>query len=249
MPTSVRFRPWWPTRAVLALLCLLLTGAGQAASLQVAPTSLQLTPRQNADALWITNSGTRPVTVQVRLFAWNQSRGADDLQPTRALLASPPMHTLAAGQQQLIRVVRADPAAPAQQQAYRVIVDELPEPGAQNQGMQFVLRYSIPVFVQPAGDAPLQHALHARTLPGDNGRPTLEVRNSGSSYAQLADLALGSLERPQVIHAGLLGYVLPGQTMRWPLDIPAARLAGATLSAKINGESAQTPLPSTPPAR
>lgn len=187
--------------------------------------------------------------MQVRLFEWRQDGGRDDLQPTTALLASPPMHTLAAGQQQLVRVVRAEPQAPSRQQSYRVIVDELPEPDPQASGMQFVLRYSIPVFVQPAAQPRLQHLLQARTLSGDDGAPMLEVHNSGSSYAQLADVALGTPDRPQIIHPGLLGYVLAGQTMRWPLDLPAARLAGATLSAKINGESAQTPLPSPPPPR
>jgi fimbrial chaperone protein len=115
--------------------------------------------------------------------------------------------------------------------------------------MQFVLRYSMPVFVQPGAEGPLGHALQVRLTRLDDGRPALEVHNSGNSYAQLADIGLGPVDRPQIIHPGLLGYVLGGQTMRWPLDVPAARLAGATVSAKINGESAQTPLPAAPPAR
>jgi fimbrial chaperone protein len=146
-------------------------------------------------------------------------------------------------------VVRSDPAPPAAQRAYRVVVDELPSAVPQGTGMQFVLRYSMPVFIQPAGDAPLKHALQARLLRLDDGRPALEVHNSGNSYAQLADVGLGSADRPQIVHPGLLGYVLGGQTMRWPLDVPSARLAGATFSAKINGESAQTPLPVAPAAR
>jgi hypothetical protein len=79
----------------------LLMGSATAASLQVAPTSLQLTPRQNADALWLTNSGTTPVQVQVRVFEWRQDTGQDQLLPTTALQVSPPMQSLAAGQQQL----------------------------------------------------------------------------------------------------------------------------------------------------
>lgn len=227
----------------------LLMGSATAASLQVAPTSLQLTPRQNADALWLTNSGTAPVQVQVRVYEWRQDTGQDQLLPTTDLQVSPPMQSLAAGQQQLIRVVRSEPAAPASQRAYRVVVDELPTVDPRRTGMQFVLRYSMPVFVQPDAGTGLEYALQARLTRLDDGRPALEVHNSGNSYAQLADLGLGPANRPQIIHPGLLGYVLGGQTMRWPLDIPAARLAGATFSAKINGESAQTPLPAAPPAR
>ncbi|MCY1441390.1 hypothetical protein D9M71_577040 [compost metagenome] len=185
----------------------------------------------------------------MRVFEWRQDAGQDQLLPTTDLQVSPPMQSLAAGQQQLIRVVRSEPTPPATQRAYRVIVDELPTVDPRRSGMQFVLRYSMPVFVQPDKDAPLQHTLQARLTRLDDGRPALEVHNSGSSYAQLADIGLGPASRPQIIHPGLLGYVLGGQTMRWPLDVPAARLAGATFSAKINGESAQTPLPVAPAAR
>ncbi len=224
-------------------------GRAQAASLQVAPTQLQLGARQNAEALWVSNSGTAPVQVQVRVYEWTQHAGQDALSATSAVMASPPMQTLAAGQQQLIRIVRTDAAPPATQQAYRVIVDELPPPVGEREGMQFVLRYSIPVFVQPQQGARQQPLLQARQVTLADGRPGLEVHNSGTGHAQLADLAVGTIERPQIIHAGLLGYVLPGQTMRWPLDLPAARLAGATFTAKINGQSAQSPLPAAPASR
>ncbi|MCF7749899.1 molecular chaperone [Bacillus subtilis subsp. subtilis] len=246
MPMTARARRW--RRRVLACTLISVASAvAHAASLQVAPTSLQLSARQNADALWISNSGTAPVQVQVRVYRWSQSDGQDRLEPTDDLQVSPPMQSLAAGQQQLVRVVRSDPQPPAAQLAYRVIVDELPALDPHRTGMQFVLRYSLPVFVQPGDTGTAQ--LQARQILLADGRPALEVRNSGRAYAQLADLAIGSAERPQTVHPGLLGYVLGGQTMHWPLDVPPARLTGATFMARINGESAQTPLPVAPPAR
>jgi len=232
--------------AVLAGLALL--SPVQAASLQVAPTSLQLTARQNAEALWISNSGTAPVDVQARVFRWTQQNGRDELEPTTDLVVSPPMQALAAGQQQLIRVVRAVPQPPAAQLSYRVIVDEVPKLDPSRQGMQFVLRYSLPVFVQPEGEAAVPD-LQATLVTQPDGSPALEVHNRGAGYAQLADLAVGTVERPQIFQPGLVGYVLGGQTMRWPLEIAASRLTGATLSAKINGASQATPLSPTPPAR
>ncbi|MGH8039655.1 MAG: fimbrial biogenesis chaperone [Stenotrophomonas sp.] len=226
-------------------------GAGgvQAASLQVAPTSLQLTSRQNAEALWISNTGTAPVNVQARVYRWTQRDGRDTLDPTNDLVVSPPMQSLAAGQQQLIRVVRAHPDPPTTQLAYRVIVDEVPTLDPTRQGMQFVLRYSLPVFIQPEGVAAPTPDLQARVLPQADGTLVLEVHNRGGGHAQLADLAVGTPQQPQIFQPGLVGYVLGGQTMRWPLDITAARMAGATLSAKINGASDPTPLSPTPPAR
>ncbi len=244
-----RARPSGVVRCASAWVLTLVATGSQAASLQVAPTSLQLTARQNAEALWISNSGTAPVDVQARVFRWTQRDGRDELEPTTDLVISPPMQALAAGQQQLIRVVRANPQPPPGQQAYRVIVDEVPTLDPNREGMQFVLRYSLPVFVQPDGDVPDKPELQASLLTQPDGTLMLEVRNLGSSYVQLADLAMGTAERPQIFKPGLVGYVLSGQTMRWPLEITAARLGGASLSAKINGASQATPLPASPPAR
>ncbi|MCT4541825.1 molecular chaperone, partial [Pseudomonas aeruginosa] len=148
-----RARPSGRCLVACVLLAALTAASSHAASLQVAPTSLQLTARQNAEALWISNSGTAPVDVQARVFRWTQRDGRDELEPTSELVVSPPMQALAAGQQQLIRVVRADPQPPPGQLAYRVIVDEVPPLDPNREGMQFVLRYSLPVFVQPDGTA------------------------------------------------------------------------------------------------
>lgn len=244
----------WP--AALAAMSLLLAGTwatlAGAASLQVSPTLLELQPRQNAGGLWLSNSGTQPLQVQIRLYRWTQQDGADVLQPSDALLASPPMQQLAAGQRQLVRIVRADDAPPATQASYRVIVDELPNTAPGRTGMQFVLRYSVPIFVDPVPGPALQPQLRARLLDV-GGMAVLEVSNHGAGYAQLADLgyAAGAPEQaaPRMVRSGLIGYVLAGQTMRWPLDHPIDSFQDGTFSARVNGETQQTPLPTAPAAR
>ncbi|PAM43723.1 pilus assembly protein, partial [Acinetobacter baumannii] len=121
-------RPWRATGvALLVFFSLLGVNEVSATSLQVAPTSLQLEARQRAGELWLTNSGTSPVKLQVRVFRWIQQDGKEQLLPTEDLLATPPMQELAAGQQQLVRVMRAVADAPAAQQYYRLIVDEVPD--------------------------------------------------------------------------------------------------------------------------
>lgn len=240
-------RPWRATGVALLALCLLAAATAGATSLQVAPTSLQLEARQRAGELWLTNSGTSPVKLQVRLFRWVQQGGQEQLLPTDELMASPPMQELAAGQQQLVRVMRPTREPPVAQQHYRLIVDEVPDLATRAEGMQFVLRYSIPVFVQPASGK-LAPQLQARLVTLDDGRNGVEVANSGNSYAQIADLALGSATRPRIVHPGLLGYVPPGQVMRWPIERMAIDRDNDQITAKLNGESEQTPL-SPPSAR
>jgi len=106
-------------------------------------------------------------------------------------------------------------------------------------GLQFVLHYSVPVFVEPAGSSAAPPALHW-ALQRDGDHAVLEVGNTGGSHAQLASLSfINSAGQRSEITPGLLGYVLPGATMRWVLKPPVAVFAsGGTLEASINGEKA-----------
>ena len=140
----------------LALLAgLLLSSAGALASgLQVSPVSLTLIPPRAADGLWLSNSGTDPLRAQVRVFRWTQVDGKDQLVPSRDLVISPPMLRLAVDARQLIRVIRtgAPPnGAGAAEASYRLIVDELPVDDQGLHGLKFVMRYSVPIFVEPQG--------------------------------------------------------------------------------------------------
>jgi len=99
-------------RAAICLVLLALAGQASAASLQVAPTMLTLQANQNADGLWLSNSGRAPVQVQLRVFRWTQVDGEERLEPTRDLVISPPMQTLPPGQRQLVRLIRTNPIPP-----------------------------------------------------------------------------------------------------------------------------------------
>ncbi|WP_242108028.1 fimbrial biogenesis chaperone [Luteimonas aquatica] len=232
--------------AALLLLAAAWTGGAPAASLQVAPTSLTLQGRQNADVLWLSNSGKEPVQVQLRMFRWTQSDGAESLDPSHDLVVSPAMQTLQPGEKQVVRIIRTAPQPVAAETTYRVIVDELPSGARDRQGLQFVLRYSVPIFVVPdaaAGAPTPAPALDARLLGSGDGEAILEVRNRGTQHAQIADLAYGKdAASAAPVTPGLLGYALAGQTMRWPLKSPASRFTGGIFVARINGAAALQPL-------
>lgn len=229
----------------LALAGLLATSAPASASgLQVAPTGLEFTPGGAAQALWLTNTGDSELRAQVRTFKWTQSGGKDELAPTRALVASPPMLTLAPGQRQLVRVIRAGQAATTGEQAFRLLVDELPAE-AQQAGVQYVLRYSVPVFVTgPAPVADAQSALSWSIRPG-SGALAIEVRNSAQRHVQLTRLDLLPANGTSVaLVPGLLGYVLAGSTMHWSVNLPATD--ATRLRVQVNGAPVEQPLASSP---
>lgn len=220
-----------------------------AASLQVAPTSLTLQAKQSADGLWLSNSGDAPVQVQLRVFRWTQKDGEERLEPTRDLVISPPMQTLPPGERQLVRLVRTKPIAPSSEISYRVIVDELPAPNKEQQGLQFVLRYSVPVFIVPETPTPIAPSLRTRLVAVEDGQAAIEIENSGSEHAQIADLVYTDASNKQeTIVPGLVGYVLPGQRMRWPLKSPASRFANGVFKARINSGPVELSLPLAPVA-
>lgn len=225
------------------LLIGLLASSGMvvANGLQVVPTTLNLQASQNADGLWLSNTGDSVVHAQVRVYHWTQDARGDQLTPSQGLVVSPPMLQLATGDHQLIRVIRmgAPPTGSgAVEDAYRLSIDELPVDAQGKKGLQFVLHYSLPIFIEPAlPTAPPQLQWN---LLRDGEHVVLQVTNHGGSHAQLARLSYVDTSGHRTdITQGLLGYVLPGATMQWTLQSPTTVFAaGGTLEAMINGEKA-----------
>ncbi|RWU19179.1 molecular chaperone [Pseudomonas alkylphenolica] len=240
----------------LALLC---TAPLQAAtSVLIWPIDPVLEAEQKAGALWLENRGTAPANLQVRVFAWRQGDYDDQYQAQREIIGSPPVANIAPGQKQLIRLTRTGASPVGQEQAYRIIIDEIPPalPDATaadtpQAAIRFQMRYSVPLFVYGQGlwgkaDASGQRDSSGVGKPAltwrqvsVQGRPYVEIRNTGPVHARLTDVVLqqGGQQRPLV--EGLLGYVLPGASMRWPL--PQAVSAASVLKGRVNGqEPAQT---------
>ncbi|HSW12641.1 MAG TPA: fimbria/pilus periplasmic chaperone [Solimonas sp.] len=231
----------------LAVLASLLAAMpATAAGLSVTPISLELTTAVPAQALWLSNTGSDALSAQLRVFAWNQHEGRDQLLPSRDLVLSPPMLNLQPGQRQLVRVIRMAPVATGER-SYRILVDELPDPARQQQGLHFVMQFSVPAFVDTAVAAVPQ--LQWR-IGQEEGKPKLITDNQGARRAKVTDVELfdgqgrSLLQRP-----GLLGYVLAGASVRWPLKLDAATAAATEIQARIDGQSVRQKLRLAPGAR
>lgn len=231
--------------AALGLACALWAPWAWGSGLQVAPISLNLRAGQNADGLWLSNTGDAPIHAQVRVFHWTQDGEHDQLTPTRDLAISPPMIKLAPGQRQLVRVIRGTAAPPGREDAFRVLIDELPvgENGREDTGVQFVLSYSVPVFLMPQDGAVPEPVLDAR-LVRDGKQNRLVVTNTGDRHARIAHVTyVDATGRRHVLEPGLLGYALPGQRMQWTLQAPPELFTrGGSLTARINDEAAERTL-------
>lgn len=246
----------YPKRTWLACLCmslLLWTGSGRAASsVLISPIDPVLNADQQATALWLENKGDAPINLQVRVLAWEQGDFDDRYVSQRDVVGIPQVARVEPGQKQLIRITRLQPAAAGVQQAFRVIIDELPQAegeaaGQAETGVRFTMRYLIPLFSYGAGmggasvqgttggrpqDVPV---LHWQQVTAD-GIGYLQLHNGGRVHARLTDVAVESAGGRTVLFEGLMGYVLPGATMRWPLSQVLAK--GSVLTARVNGGAA-----------
>lgn len=227
------------SRICLAALLAATVARADASALVLWPIDPKIEAGQSATMLWVENRGAEPVSLQIRSLGWSQANGEDVHQKQHDVVASPPIAKVAPGQRQLVRIIRRLPtgASGQAQASYRLLIDELPppidddNPTAARAHLAVQMRYSIPLFVH-AGTAP-KPRLSGRVVV-DHGKRFIEVRNQGAGFARLINLRVRQGARDVVINAGLVGYVLAGAAMRWPL--PGEAPVGGTLVVSVNGD-------------
>ncbi|MEN5302785.1 MULTISPECIES: molecular chaperone [unclassified Pseudomonas] len=240
-------------QGVIGLLLLASLPAGAATSVLIWPIDPVLEADQKAGALWLENRGTAPASLQVRVFAWRQGDYQEQFQAQREIIGSPPVATIAPGQKQLIRLTRTGSSPVGQEQAYRIIIDEIPSPmptDTASQGttaaIRLQMRYSVPLFVYGEGLWGKPDPQGKRNADGIGkpqlswrpvtvqGKPYVEMRNTGPVHARLTDVVVLQGGQGKPLAEGLLGYVLPGASMRWPA--PVVPNAGSVIKGRVNGQ-------------
>jgi fimbrial chaperone protein len=203
---------------VLCAVPLLIPGVGTAASWSIDPIRLELSPTKQTATLKITNDTDLPTSIQIQSVAWTQVNGVDIYTPTKELLVSPPIVTIAPKSLQIVRVALRKQIDPTTEMTYRINLLELPiEKKNKELAIQVALRIGLPVFVQSLkSDAAPKMAWKIFSSP-DNG-VKLAVRNEGTAHVQVSDFALFAHDSEKFI-SGETGstYVLAGQSYEWLL--------------------------------
>lgn len=211
-----------------------------AASLQVAPISLQFSSTENAKEIWLTNTSDKAIRAQTRVQEWTQQSGTDVLISTKNIVASPMVTEIPAGEKQLIRVMKVSELPKHQEQSYRLIIDELPSPSqpTERSGLQLLLQYSIPVFFKPEQNIPLKNSLTSLDqVDFSYDQHRLIVKNRGNSHIRISQLNYINTNSEKVpVITGLVGYALSGQTMSWNIPVLKSMLPNGKFEAKINAD-------------
>ena len=242
--------------ASAATLLFAATGLQAATVVMIWPIDPVLDTDQRATALWLENRDTKPVTLQTRIVGWSQQDHVDVYAEDQARIASsPPMVTVQPGARQLIRLIRLSDTAARTEDAYRILIDEIPQPDRSvadvepqlAMGVKFQMHYSLPLFAygpglwkKPNPDSRQSAASVGKpalswTIEPDAGKQWLVLTNRGPVHARLTHIAY--LVAGKRIEQNLLGYVLSGARMRWELPDEAGSASNLRLLATVDGNA------------
>ncbi|MFP0710018.1 molecular chaperone [Acinetobacter baumannii] len=238
-------------RGAFSLSAVLLCANTNAGSLQVAPIMLQFAGQDRAKELWLSNNGDTPIKAQVRVQEWQQSNGEEKLSSTQDLIASPLILSIKPGDKQLVRIIRPKLQSISVEQAFRLIIDELPVGYVQqNNGLNILLKYSIPVFVE-AKPRIAEKQRGFTNLDGVSYRfnqGQLTIHNTSSNFIRLNQpVYISTNGQRYPLSQGLLGYVLAGQTMKWTVNVPGQAQSNGKLTAVINHDFKEQEIPMAQP--
>jgi fimbrial chaperone protein len=229
-----------PSKIFLRLVllpCCFAAGSASAASLEVAPVLLQVTSPGAATTVTLRNSGAHPIATQTRVFRWIQEGGNERLEPTADVVASPPAAELRPGQDYVVRVVRLAQKPVEGEEAYRLLIDELPEVSHRPLTVNFVVRHVLPLFFD-ASDSSAPEAAWRVTQKGRN--VTLTATNAGDRRIRLAEVKIGNGAKSVSFGPGLAGYALGHSSMSWTAAASGPALpSGAKVT--ITGQTEEGP--------
>ena len=200
---------------LFSLLCPTFSYAG--GSLQLSPLRLSLSESTSVTTLTVRNRSTTPSLLQVELLSWKQKDGVDYFEPTRDILISPPVFTVAPNGEQILRaVIRRKPHA-KDELTYRLFVQEVQDKSrpVDSGSINVLLNISIPVFIQPAITPKQQLVWSAQTM-ADN-KVILKLANTGSNHIQVKSFELKATN-DLMIAENSMRYVLPNTSTEWTLN-------------------------------
>ena len=172
--------------------------------------------------------------LETQLNAWSQRPdGTDDLTATDDLVIAPPIITIAAKSQQVVRLALLRAPDPTNQLTYRLLLREVPEavsPELRGVEIPMALAMNLPVFVSPPA---ARRLVDCGALQRTNLQISLSCGNTGNAYGQVRE---ASLRQANVELARFQGgiYLLPGAAKRFSLAVIRAEAPIAAGRAEVH---------------
>jgi fimbrial chaperone protein len=220
-------------KRIAASLCLVAAPWAAASTFTVSPIRLHLDGAARTEALTLHNANDSPVVVQVQAVEWTQSAGADRFAPTRDIIATPQVLTLAPGAEAIVRVALRREVHPTRELTYRIFIQEVPPADAPvTAELNIALRLSLPIFITPSIDPAAQLEWKASWL--DEHSLRLQASNTGEAHVQLFEVGVAP---GPAVKAGT--YVLPGSEGSWVVPVPREADRAGVISIRATSDAGE----------
>lgn len=199
----------------------MITQSLYAGSIRISPVQIDLVNSNNAASFSLMNQSSVASNLQIRVFKWEQNENGEDiLTETDEIAVSPPAIKIQGDTAYNIRVIKTKSVSENIEQAYRIIIDELPSPYDSRKvenGLQVLVRTSLPLFSVKKENF---SNLSARVVIKNN-RPLIAVHNQGSRHELIQSVKLNDIssQKGTEIEINTVnGYVLAGKTKYFPIQ-------------------------------
>lgn len=232
-------------RAALAAAALAAPLAALASAFGVTPIRVDLDPGSRTAIVNVTNDETRKLYFQVKLARWTQdpATGEDRYEDSGELVYFPQLLVVDPKQRRIVRIGLKGPA-PAAERAFRLFIEELPDPNDKGAvaGAQIAvrLRFGVPIFATSGKGEPRAAIVAAQAKAGE---ARLEIRNDGERSVRFEAITVMAGERTVGKTNGW--YVFPGTARHFsvPVDRSACPIQGPVeLHAVVGSKSIRRPL-------
>jgi fimbrial chaperone protein len=171
----------------LTLLAVIFPGFARAQSngVQVTPVIIEMAHGRNLASVRIHNWRDQEVSFELSMFRWDQENGEDILTPAENIVVAPSVFAVGAGAEQIVRLALPAGGAGDSEQAYRLILRELPVSDAQDSGFRIQLQMSLPVFVAP------RETVSGLSVRRDAAGSSVVFTNTGNARIRLMEATFG----------------------------------------------------------
>ncbi len=189
-----------------------ITAEAQTNGIAFSPLKVEFKSPQNVESITINNNSNEQKVYQIDLLQWNQENGKEILTKTKNLIASPLVVKINPRSKQIIRLGTKGLEQTSQEQAYRIIFNQIPLNGPK--GVQVLTNISIPIFVQAKNDLDLKNvSQYVMMKPrSQNGKLTnLYIQNNFNEHIKVIGTKI--TQNGKLINTEKkLNYVLPSKT-------------------------------------
>jgi len=231
--------------SICLIISLLLVNSVFAAEWSVMPINLHLSAQAKSQTLTVSNSGKKTLRAQAKTVVWTQKDGIDVQEETKDLVFYPKIIVVPPGQDRIIRLGLAHPQIPTVEKAYRIILEEIPEPvvdeptKSTSAKVNIITVMSVPIFLLPKDGKPSLEVVSNKIGTGLD----VSVKNTGNVHANLRRIVINGVDASDKQVCSVVQqawYLLPGISRNYQIKLPSDCAKATSFGVEVIQDNAKT---------